>query len=322
MTEHAMTRRQFLRATGATASTAIAAALGAGCAPGKADPEGKMERRQLGKTGERLSIVGFGGIVVKDETVESAGQLVAQAVERGINYFDVAPAYGNAEIRLGPALEPYRDQVFLACKTQKRDKAGAEAELSRSLERLRTDHLDLYQCHAVTSMEDVETILGSGGAMETFLEARDKGQIRYIGFSAHSEQAALALLDRFAFDTVLYPVNWVCWHQGRFDPGVVAKAQEQGVGILALKALAKQSRRSGQAKKWPKCWYEPVDTPEEVALGLRFTLSRPVTSAVSPSHAELLWLACDATDSIEPLSESEEAQLVEKSRELWPIFEV
>jgi aryl-alcohol dehydrogenase-like predicted oxidoreductase len=279
-----------------------------------------MPRRPLGKTGENLSIVGFGGIVVKDETPESASQLVAQAIERGINYFDVAPTYGNAETRLGPALEPYRDSVFLACKTQKRNKAGAEAELHRSLERLRTDRFDLYQFHAVKSMAEVEAIARSGGALEAFLEAREQGLVRYIGFSAHSEQAALALLDRFEFDTILYPVNWVCWHQGNFGPSVLAKAQEQGIGILALKALAKQQLRPGQIKKWPKCWYEPVDSAQEAALGLRFTLSKPVTAAVSPSHAELLWWQCDAADQFEPLSEQDEAQLAERSVGLRPIF--
>jgi aryl-alcohol dehydrogenase-like predicted oxidoreductase len=279
-----------------------------------------MERRALGKTGERLSIVGFGGIVVKDESPDSAAELVSQAIERGINYYDVAPAYGNAEERLGPALEPFRGSVFLACKTQQRDRGGAEAELQRSLERLRTDHFDLYQFHAVTKMAEVEEILAPGGAMEAFLDAREQGLIRYIGFSAHSERAALALLERFDFDTILYPINWVCWHQGEFGPQVVELAHEQGLGILALKALAKQRRRAGQPKQWPKCWYEPVDTPEEVDLGLRFTLSKPVTSAVSPSHAELLWMQCDAAQNVTPLSEAEEATLVEQSAALSPLF--
>ncbi len=150
--------------------------------------------------------------------------------------------------------------------------------------------------------------------------AREQGLIRYIGFSAHSEQAALALLDRFEFDTILYPVNWVCWYQGNFGPSVVAKAQEQGIGILALKALARQKRRPGKERKWPKCWYEAVDSPEEAALGLRFTLAKPVTAAVSPSHAELLWWQCDAAKDFKPLSKEEEAQLAQQSKGLWPIF--
>jgi predicted aldo/keto reductase-like oxidoreductase len=208
----------------------------------------------------------------------------------------------------------------LACKTQRRDKAGAQRELQRSLERLRTDYLDLYQFHAVTSLAEVDAIMGSGGAMETFLDARESGLIKYIGFSAHSEQAALELLDRFAFDTILYPINYVCWHQGGFGPQVVRKAEEQGVGILGLKALAKQARRPGAKVEWPKCWYEPAGSQEEAALGLRFTLSRPVTSAVSPSHAELLWWACDAAESFVELSDDEEVMLASQSEGLVPLF--
>ena len=315
-------RRQFLRLAGAATSAAVAAAcgtrLGRILAPNQ--PVHSIERRELGKTDEKLSVVGFGGIVVMNETPASARELVAQAIERSINYFDVAPAYGNAEERLGPALEPYRESVFLACKTGRRDKKGAQAELHRSLERLRTDHFDLYQFHAVTTAADVEQITESGGALEAFLEAREAGLIRYIGFSAHSEQAALTLLDRFDFDTILYPVNWVCWHQGQFGPGVVKKARDKDVGILALKALAKEKRQPGETKKWPKCWYKPVDSPEEAALGLRFTLSRSVTAAVSPSHAELLWWACDAAENLKRLSKREEAELAERSKDLDPVF--
>jgi aryl-alcohol dehydrogenase-like predicted oxidoreductase len=129
-----------------------------------------MQKRELGGTGEYLSIVGFGGIVVANEHQEDANRYVAEAVEeRGINYFDVAPTYGNAEERLGPALEAYRDSVFLACKTGKRDADGAEEELQQSLKRLRTDHFELYQFHGVRKMEEVNTIMGPGGALETFL---------------------------------------------------------------------------------------------------------------------------------------------------------
>ena len=141
---------------------------------------GKLEKRSLGRTGEKLSIIGFGGIVVMDATPEESSQRVKEAINYGINYFDVAPSYGDAEIKLGPALEPYRKDIFLACKTTERTKEGSRRELEQSLERLRTDHFDLYQLHAVTKLEDVDTIFGKGGAMETFLEAREKGQVRFL----------------------------------------------------------------------------------------------------------------------------------------------
>lgn len=279
-----------------------------------------LERRRYGRTGVELSVVGFGGIVVKDEDPSSAARIVAKAVERGINYFDVAPTYGNAEERLGPALEPYRKSVFLACKTGKRKREEATAELHQSLEGLRTDYFDLYQLHGVTKLEEVDQIMGEGGAIETLIEARDQGLVRHLGFSAHSEEAATALLDRFEFDSVLFPLNWVCWHQGHFGPSVVERAQEKGAALLALKALAKRKLKEGEERVWPKCWYVPVENPREASLALRFTLSLPVTAAVSPSHAELLWWACDAAEELTPLSDEEAEQVAEKTGGLEPIF--
>jgi aryl-alcohol dehydrogenase-like predicted oxidoreductase len=281
-----------------------------------------MKYRAYGTTGETLSVVGFGGIVVMNETHASAREIVAQAIDRGITYFDVAPTYGNAEERLGPALEPYRESVFLACKTDKRTALEAEAELHQSLEYLRTDHFDLYQLHAVTTLAEVEQIFSPGGAMETFVEAREKGLVRYLGFSAHSEGAALALMDGFDFDSLLFPFNWVCWHQAKFGPKVLERAAEKGVARLALKSLAKRRWQEGEreASPWPKCWYAPVDDASEAKLALRFTLSQPITAAVSPSHAELLWWACDAAEELTPLSPDEAGAVAQRSEGLAPIF--
>lgn len=279
-----------------------------------------MEKRKLGRTGESLSMVGFGGILVMDEEPASASRIVAQAVDRGINYFDVAPTYGNAEERLGPALGPYRQSVFLACKTEKRTAVEATEALHQSLERLRTDHFDLYQLHAVTTMEEVEQILGPGGALEAFVQAREQGLVRYLGFSAHSEEAALALMDRFEFDTILFPFNWTCWHKGKFGPPVLERAHEKGMGILALKTLAKRRWKDGEERKWSKCWYYPVDTFGEASLGVRFTLSKPITAAVSPGHEELFQWLCDAADQFTPLSAKEDDELAHRSAGLDPIF--
>lgn len=263
-----------------------------------------MEKRQLGKTGEELSIIGFGGIVVTDETPETAAEYVAKAIDLGINYFDVAPSYGNAQERLGPALKPYRDGVFLACKTHNRDAVGASKELEESLKLLCTDHVDLYQFHGVAKMEDAEQILATGGALETFLKARDEGKIKYIGFSAHSEEAGCYLLDNFPFDSVLYPVNFSCWQQGEFGAKLMTKAVEKGAGILALKSLACRLWQEGEEKKWNKCWYKPLDKAEEIEKALQFTLSKPVTAAVAPGHAELLWKACEAVEHLAPIQQT------------------
>jgi len=278
-----------------------------------------MEKRVLGNTSVELSVIGFGGIVVCDVSPEEASNSVARAIDKGINYFDVAPSYGNAEERLGPALEPYRNQVFLACKTAKKTAKEAEEELKNSLRTLKTDHFDLYQFHGVSSVEQAEQILAPGGALETFLDARDRGLINHIGFSAHSEEAALLLLNSFQFDSMLLPVNRFCWQEGGFGQLACNAAEEKGTGILALKSLAKRLCREGEKKKWNKCWYVPVDTLEEAVASLKFTLSKPVTSAVCPSHAELLWLACDALDV---LNEGNSKPIEPSDSVGEPIFEI
>jgi aryl-alcohol dehydrogenase-like predicted oxidoreductase len=282
---------------------------------------GKIEKRSLGRTGNMLSMIGFGGIVVKDATPEDASKLVKLAIDSGINYFDVAPSYGDAEIKLGPALEPYRKDVFLACKTGKRTKAEARTELEESLKRLRTDHVDLYQFHAVTTLKDVDTILGPGGAMETFSEARKEGKIRFIGFSAHSVEAAMALMDRFDFDTILFPVNFTTWNAGNFGPQVLARAQEKKMGILALKAMAKGPWPQGADKsKYSKCWYEPLTSQDDIRMGLRFTLSHPVTAAVPPGEAELFRIALNVSDTLKPLSKEEVQIIKERGLKGNPLF--
>lgn len=267
-----------------------------------------MEQRPLGRTGRLLSVVGFGGIVVMDEEQADADRYVAEAIDRGVNYFDVAPSYGNAEERLGPALRPYRESVFLACKTGKRTRAEAEEELEQSLRALRTDHFDLYQFHALGTVEEVQQVLGPGGAAEAFVKARERGLVRHIGFSAHSEAAAIALLDGLAVDSMLFPLNLYCWHRGRFGPAALAKAREKGVGILALKALARRAYHQDEPRTWTKCWYAPAETAEQAAMGIRFTLSLPgLTAAVTPGHIELFRWACDAAEAFTPLPEAEAA---------------
>lgn len=315
-----MKRREFIR-TAAMAAPLISVFPADLSGVERKKSKGKIEKRSLGKTGEMLSMIGFGGIVVRDATTEAAASVVKHAIDSGINYFDVAPSYGNAESMLGPALEPYRKGVFLACKTTMRTRDDARKELEQSLRNLRTDHFDLYQCHAVTTLKDVDTIHGPGGALETFLEARKEGKIRFIGFSAHSVEAALAMMDRFDFDTILFPVNFATWHSGNFGPQVLARAQEKKMGILALKAMAKGPWPKGADRtKYPKCWYEPLATPEEIRMGLRFTLSHPVTAAVPPGDESLFRIALSLKDKITPLKNSEILAIKEKGLAQSPLF--
>jgi aryl-alcohol dehydrogenase-like predicted oxidoreductase len=294
----------------------------AAAAPVLAAPAGQIPKRRF-RGGVQLSIVGFGGIVVMGMDQKGAGRTVAESIDRGVNYFDVAPSYGDgeAEIKLGEALRPYRPRVFLACKTTKRDAEGAQAELDRSLQRLHTDHFDLYQFHAVTTMKDVEEIFRPHGAAETFLKAREQGKARYLGCSAHSEEAALAMLDRFRLDSILFPINFVCFSQANFGPRVIARAKEKGTARLALKALARTSFAQGADRgRHPKAWYEPIEDRELASKALRFTLSEDITAAIPPGDENIFRMALDFAAAFRPLTGKERQELLASAKSIKPLF--
>jgi aryl-alcohol dehydrogenase-like predicted oxidoreductase len=315
-----MKRRDFIMTT-AAAVPALSLFPADLSGIGRMFQPGKIEKRALGKTGEMLSMIGFGGIVVRDATPAQASAAVKEAIDRGINYFDVAPSYGDAEVKLGPALEPYRKDVFLACKTGQRTKDKAREELEQSLRNMRTDHFDLYQLHAVTAVKDVDTIFAPGGAMETFLEARKEGKVKYLGFSAHSVEAATELMRRFDFDTILFPINYTTWTAGTFGPQVLDMAKQKNMGILALKAMAKGPWQQGADRsKYPKCWYEPLMTEEDIRMGLRFTLSHPVTSAIPPGDESLFRMALAVSDRLQPLNDQELRSIKDKGIMGNPLF--
>jgi aryl-alcohol dehydrogenase-like predicted oxidoreductase len=311
-----MERRDFLKQSAFTAAAAASARIAA------ASPTQPIARRTLGKTGEQLSIIGFGGIVVMDEDPAHSKNIVAEAVDRGVNYFDVAPSYGNAQERLGPALAPYRKNCFLACKTEGRTKEDSRKQLEESLRLLKTDHVDLYQFHALTKMTDLDTVLGPGGAMETMEAAKKEGKIRYIGFSVHSQETAVAAMNRYPFDTVLFPVNFVLFSQAKFGPQILKTAQEKKMGILALKGMAKTTWSADQKKNHPepKCWYQPAAFPNEAALGLRWTLGHPITAALPPGDEKYFRLAMDVAQNYKPLEPHEEIALLSGAVGAEPIF--
>jgi len=320
-----MDRRDFLKSI---AVAGIGAALGDGLlrtperafADTQEEGVGQLQKRPYGDTGVELSIIGLGGIVVSRLPQTQANDIVAWSVDRGVNYFDVAPTYGDAEQRLGPALKPYRDAAFLACKTGKRDAAGARAELEQSLKTLQTNHFDLYQLHGLTSLDDVEQVFAEGGAMETFLKARDEGLVRFIGFSAHSVDAALQALDTFDFDSVLMPFNVTCIENGNFGGQVIEKAQQTGAARLALKAIAWSPVPKGEEKPYTKCWYKPTEGRELARLALSYTLDLPITAAVPPGDETLYQMVTEIALGYKPLTDAERQQLLAQVQGVEPIF--
>lgn len=319
-----MERREFIKKTALTGlalSSPAALSLDRGVESAETKDQ-LLARRDYG-TSDQLSIIGFGGIVVMNAEPAHAARVVARAVDRGVNYFDVAPSYGDAQDKLGPALQPFRDRVFLACKTGRREKAGAEEELNDSLKKLRTDHFDLYQLHGLTTMDDLEKATGPDGALETFVKAREAGKIRHIGFSAHSAEVALAAMDRFDFDSILFPFNFVCWHEAQFGPQVLAKAKEKNVARLALKAMAYSPWPENVSHEpYAKCWYKPTSHPQQASMALRFTLSLDITAALPPGEEALFDLALDIAENFKPLSSEEKEDVKELAKGVRPIFQL
>ena len=270
----------------------------------------------------RLSIIGLGGMLLVNMEQSTVDKIVSEALQRGINYFDVAPFYGDgeAEQKMGIALESNRNKIFLACKTMERSAKGARTELEQSLRRLRTDHFDLYQFHTVTDLDEVDEIFSPGGAMETFLRARKQGKIRYLGFSAHSVEAALAMLNRFQFDSILFPVNFICYARGNFGPQVMAKAKEMGVARLAIKAMAHGPWRKSDAREYPNCWYRPITDKDLAKQALRFALSEGVTAAMPPGDERLFRMALELAHDLPALTESERETLLASTKGLRPLM--
>jgi len=320
-----MERRSFLKATGGVVGGLT---LGvAGMKQADAAPAGQedfvLPRRVLGRTGQKVSIVGFPGLCMIHYDQETCNAAVHKAFGRGVNYFDVAPAYGNgkAETRLGIALEGIeRDKIFLACKTKMRDKAGARKELEQSLKLLKTEHIDLYQMHHIQRPEQVKEALGPGGAIETFLEAQKEGKVRYLGFSAHTTKGALEALKGFDFDTIMFPINLVEYYKLGFGKAVLEQANKQGAAVVAIKPMCRGAWPEGveRTRRW---WYHPMEDAEEIKLGFKWTLSQPgVVAGFPPGFADLADRAIDAVRDYKPVTEAEIEQAKKLAASCLSIF--
>jgi predicted aldo/keto reductase-like oxidoreductase len=282
-----------------------------------------LPRRVLGRTGQKLSVIGFPGLALINYDQERGTAALRDAFERGVNYFDVAPAYGNGqcETKMGLGLQGLdRGKYFLACKTKKRDKDGARQELENSLKLLKTDHFDLYQMHHLVQPAQVKQALGPGGALETFLKAKEEGKIKWIGFSAHTTKAALEALKGFKFDTVMFPINFVEYYTRGFGKEVLALANEQGAAVVAIKPLSWGTWPKGE-KKTREWWYRTVEERKDIQLAMRFTLSQQgVVAAIPTSYLDLLDRTIEAARGFKPLDEPATEQLKQMAANRDSIF--
>ncbi len=281
-----------------------------------------IPKRTLGKTGEELAILGFGGLLVDKVDQYTADRLVNYAIDSGINHFDVAPMYGMAESRMGPAIESHRDRIFLSCKTHKRDKKNAKEDFENSLKELRTDHIDLYQLHGLVETKEVEKALSKDGAIELALEAKKAGKIKYIGFSAHTPEAAVKAMNEFDFDTVMYPVNFGLHFNNRWEVDVLSEAKKRNMGIIALKALALQKWPEGseQKKNFPKTWYQPITDEKLQKMAMSWTLSQGVSVALTPGDEHIFKKMVEYIQYVKDLSPEDLDILESLAENITPIF--
>ncbi len=323
-----MKRRSFLKAVGGTVSTGAIAggALSAKDPPTQAAAEptqAGLPRRVLGRTGMKISIVGFPGLSLVHQDQDPCTAVIHDAFERGVNYFDNAPAYGrgDAEIKMGIGLQGLdRKQYFLACKTKMRDKAGAHDELQRSLDRLKTPYFDVYQMHCLKTPDEVRQALGPGGAIETFEKAKADGKVRHLGFSAHTTKGALTAMKLFKFDTVMFPINFVEFFTLGFGKPILQLAQEQGAAVLAIKPMCRGRWPEGveRTRRW---WYRPVEDESEVDLALRFTLSQEgVVAGFPPAFVDLLDKALKAAKNFRPITKPETEKLRQLAQTCESVF--
>ena len=286
-----------------------------------------METRPLGETGHDSSVLTFGAIALNFLEQEEADAMMQDVLDAGVNHVDVAPTYGDAELKLAPTLEDHREEIFLGCKTQERTYYGAWGELHKSLDRLGVDTLDLYQFHAVTNYDELRAITGDyspemaqgdhdPGALQAFKEAKEEGLIDHIGLTSHGDPALIrSAIDRMPeLETVMFPYNYTL--AGKEGPeydydAVLAKAHEAGLGTLCIKGFAKGP--------WPddlpederpyNTWYEPYDDPEELEECLRFSLSQGMTTIPNAGDPKLVPAILEAAQNYEALDDDAQDEL-------------
>jgi len=273
-----------------------------------------MEQRRLGRTGQMSTVVAFGSAGIGRVDQDVADRAIQTVLDYGVNHIDVAPTYGDAELRLKPWMPRIRDKIFLGCKTAQRTRDAAKAELHRSLERLGTDRLDLYQLHRVCNLHELDECTAKGGALEALIEAREEGIVRWMGITGHAHDAPRTLLEalrRFDFDTVMFPLNFVLWsipEYRRDTQALLDACRQKDVGVHIIKTLAKDPW--GDRPKTHTTWYEPFTEQGIIDQAVAFVLSQPVTTLCSVGDVTVLPKFLAAAERFRPLTAEAQEALV------------
>ncbi|KJS19796.1 MAG: aldo/keto reductase [Clostridiaceae bacterium BRH_c20a] len=258
-----------------------------------------MQKKKLGKTNLDVSVIGFGGIPVQRISHEEAKLVVRAAVDKGLNFFDTARNYTDSEEKIGSALKGLRHKIVIATKALGRDKDTMEKEIELSLKNFQTDYIDLYQFHNVKTEQDLEKILGPGGALEALVQAKEQGKIRYIGITGHVEKTLIKALDAFEFSTVQFPRNYI---EDTAEKELFPLARKKNMGIIIMKPLA------GGA-------FSNTNLALRYLLGQDYSTVIPGMDTIEQINANL-----DLGINFIPLSKEEVIKLEQEAQELGPKF--
>jgi predicted aldo/keto reductase-like oxidoreductase len=266
----------------------------------------------------------FGAAAFSQVTQAQADASMERIIAAGVNHIDVAPSYGEAELRIGPWMTRERQRFFLGCKTTERTKAGAAAELRGSLQRLRVDSFDLFQLHAVKTMEELNQVTAPGGALEAVIKAREQGLTRHIGITGHGVDAPaiyLEALRRFDFDSVLFPLNFVLYANPTYRKNAEELARQcriKDVGTMVIKSVCE--RPWGNLPKTHNTWYKPFTEAQHIQAAVNFCLSQDVTGLCTAGDISVLPLVLDACAQFTPMSKEEQEALIATANQYEPLF--
>jgi len=261
-----------------------------------------IDKIPFGKTGHQSSRVIFGAAALGGMKQEKADKVLETLLEYGINHIDTAASYGDSELRIGPWMREHRKNFFLATKTGDRTYEGARESVHRSLERLRVDQIDLIQMHNLVEEAEWQTAMGPKGALEALVEARAKGLVRFIGVTGHGTPIPSMhrrSLERFAFDSVLFPYNFTMMSIPTYGADVEALLKlcgERGVATQTIKSVARRRWQNGDGPKFS--WYEPLRDRDAIRRAVHFVLSRPGLFLNSSSDATILRDTLEAASQV------------------------
>jgi aryl-alcohol dehydrogenase-like predicted oxidoreductase len=275
-----------------------------------------MRYRRLGRLGHQSSVIIYGAAALGEVSQDTADASVQLALDAGINHFDVAASYGEAELRLGPLIPAIRDRIFLATKTGDRTYEAAWASINRSLERLQTDHVDLLQLHAIGDVDELDLVFAEDGALRAAVRAQEEGLVGGVGLTGHGHEAPATHLEglrRFPFATILTPWNPLLSRMEAYAAdfwALVAEIQRQDAGLMTIKTVSRRNWAEGAERPF-STWYEPFADEAPITAAVSWALSFPeITGIASAGDVRLLPATLRAEEASASISREQAEQLL------------